>query len=119
FDADLDADLDVAEEFHTFGRHLRHAAVDVVLLHFEVGNAVAEQAADPIAFLKEHHRVAGAGKLLAAGEASGPRADDGDAPAGGRGRRLRFDPAFAPAAIDDLALDGFDGDGIIVDVQRA
>jgi hypothetical protein len=28
-------------EGHAFGFHLRHAAVDQVLLHLEVGNAVA------------------------------------------------------------------------------
>jgi hypothetical protein len=36
------AHVDARLERHAFGRHLRHAAVDQVLLHLEVGNAVAE-----------------------------------------------------------------------------
>jgi len=30
-----------------------------------------------------------------------------------------MDPALIPAAVDDLALDGFDRDRIVVDVERA
>jgi hypothetical protein len=45
-------DVRIGTEFHAFLGHLRHAPVDEVLLHLEVGNAVAEQSADAIAFSK-------------------------------------------------------------------
>ena len=41
----LGADMDVAMEDDALGLHLRDAPVDVELLHLEVGDAVAEQAA--------------------------------------------------------------------------
>ena len=43
--SDIDADMDVVMEDYALGLHLRDAAVDVMLLHLEVGNAVAQQAA--------------------------------------------------------------------------
>ena len=39
------------------GFHLRNTAINVRLFHFEVGNAVAKQAADPIRFFKYRHGV--------------------------------------------------------------
>ena len=41
----IDADIDAVMEDHAFGLHLRDAAVDVDLLHLEVGDAVAQQPA--------------------------------------------------------------------------
>src|SRR6202521_4178080 len=65
------------------------------------------------------HVVAGARELLRAGHAGRARADDRDLLAGFGARDLRLDPAVLPGAVDDGAFDGFDGDGIVVDVERA
>ena len=54
------------------------APVDVVLLHLEVGDAVAQQAADAIVALEHGDVVTGARQLLSAGEPGRPRADHGD-----------------------------------------
>ena len=58
------------------------AALDDVLLHLEVGDAVAEQAAGVGVLLVKVHVVAGARELLGAGDAGRARADHGDALAG-------------------------------------
>ena len=50
------------------GLHLLEPAVEVPLLHLEVGDAVAEQAADPVGALEDGDRVPGAGELLGAGQ---------------------------------------------------
>src|SRR5690606_41993151 len=44
----VDAHMHAGPELDALGRHLRHAAVDLVLLELEVGNAVAHQPADPV-----------------------------------------------------------------------
>ncbi len=56
-------------EGHALGRHLVHAAVDQVLFHLEVGDAVAQQAADAVLLLEQRHVMAGARELLGAGHA--------------------------------------------------
>ena len=56
-------------ERHAFGFHLLDADVDDALLHLEVGNAVAHQAAGLGVLLVEMHVVAGARELLRAGHA--------------------------------------------------
>ena len=59
-----------------------HAAVDQVLFHLEVGNAVAQQAADAVGLLEQRRRMAGARQLLGAGQARRAGADDRDPLAG-------------------------------------
>jgi hypothetical protein len=90
-----------------------------VLLHLEVRYAVAHQAADPVGLLEQHDVVTGPRELLRARHARGPRADDGDAPAGLRERRLRQDPALLPPLVDDEMLDRLDAHRVVVDVERA
>jgi hypothetical protein len=51
-------------EHDALGLHLLHAAVDVRLLHLEVGNAVAQQAADAVVLLEHRDVVADARQLL-------------------------------------------------------
>ena len=70
-DGDVAADMDVAMEGDALGLHLRHAALDDVFLHLEVGNAVAEQAAGIGVLLVDMHVVAGAGELLGRGKPGG------------------------------------------------
>ena len=46
-----------------------------VLLHLEIGNAVAQQSADAVGFLEHRHRVPGARQLLRRGQARRTRSD--------------------------------------------
>ena len=81
-DRQVDADMGAVVEGHAFGLHLRDAAVDEVLLHLEVGNAVAQQAAGLGVALVDVNVVAGARELLRAGQSGRARADDRDLLAG-------------------------------------
>ena len=56
-------------EGHALLLHLRDPQVDVMLLHLEVGNAIAHQPAGLGVLLVEMHLVAGARELLRAGHA--------------------------------------------------
>ncbi len=78
----VDADMRAVMEGHALGLHLLHAPVDVVLLHLEIGDAIAQQAAGLGEFLEHVHVVAGARELLRAGHAGGSRAHDRDLLAG-------------------------------------
>ena len=113
------ADVDVAMEDDALRLHLLHAPGDDVLLQLEVGDAVGEQAAGLGALLVDVHLVAGARQLLGGGEARRARADDGDLLAGLALGRLRRHPAFLEGPVGDGALDGLDGDRVVVDVERA
>ena len=57
-------------------------AIDQPLLHLEIGNAVAEQAADAVRFFEHGHLVSGARELLRRSQTGGPRTDNGDSFAG-------------------------------------
>jgi hypothetical protein len=118
-DGNRHADLEVGAEDHAFSLHLRDAPVDQVLFHFEVGDAVAEQAANPVGLLEYGGLVAGAGQLLRAGETRRTRSHHRHPLAGAARRDLGRDPAFVPSAVDDLALDSLDGHRVVVDVERA
>ena len=79
---EVDADVHAGPEDDALGLHLREPAVEAPLLHLEVGDAVAEQAADAVGPLEDRDVVAGAGELLGGGQAGGAGADDGDRLAG-------------------------------------
>src|SRR5262245_7889058 len=99
--------------------HDPEPAIEEPLFHLELGNAVAQQAADPVVALEHGHQVTGAIELLGGGQARGPGADHRDALArAGRGR-LGGDPAFVEGALDDGQLDALDGHGIVVDPEHA
>jgi hypothetical protein len=106
-------------EDHAFGLHLGEAAVDDVLLHLEVGNAIAQQAAGLGVLLIDMHLMTGASQLLRAGEPGRAGADHRDLLAGLLGRQFRLQPAIVPGAVDDRAFDGLDGDRAVDDVERA
>ena len=76
------ADMGAVVERDAFRFHLRDALVDVVLLHLEVGDAVAHQPAGLGVLLVDVHVMAGARELLGASHAGGTRADDRDLLAG-------------------------------------
>ena len=101
-------------------RHLLHAPVDVVLLHLEVGDAVAQQAADAVGLLEEHDVVARRARAAARTQVpAGPEPTTATRfpvlRAGGCG----VDPALVPALVDDGVLDRLDAHRIVVDVERA
>src|SRR5206468_6943305 len=75
--------------------------------------------ADPIRLLEHGRGMAHPRQLLRAGEASGTRADNGDAFASAAREQLRLHPTLVERAVGDRALDRFDGDRIVVDVERA
>ena len=56
--------------------------VDMVLLHLEVGNPVAEEAADPVVALEDHDIVTDPGKLLGHGQSCGAGTNHRDLLAG-------------------------------------
>ena len=64
------------------GLHLLDAAVDQMLLHLEVGDAIAQQAAGLGVLFVDMHLVADARELLRAGKAGRAGADDRDVLAG-------------------------------------
>src|SRR5262249_38986781 len=94
-------------------------AIQVTLLELEFWNPVAQQAADPVGALEDHHVVPGARQLLRDGEPGWTRAHDGHALAGLDRRRARRDPALRPRAVHDLQLHLLDGDRVLVDAQHA
>ena len=100
---DVHADVLVHPELDAFGLHLLDAAVDQVLLHLEIGDAVAQQPADAIVLLEHDDGVAGARELLRAGEPGRAGADDRDALAGLALGRPRRDPAASPSALSTIA----------------
>ena len=113
------ADMRIDAELHALGPHLLDPAVDVMLLHLEIGNSVSQQSADPIGFLEKYDFVPGASELLRASHSRRAGADDGDALAGPSFRGLRHDPALFPTLVDDEVLDRLDADRIVVDVEGA
>src|SRR5204863_3000765 len=85
----------------------------------DLGDAVAEEAPDPVGALEDGHPVTGARELLGRGEPGRPGADDGHGLAGTNEGRLGDDPARVEGAVDDGELDGLDGDGVVVDPENA
>ena len=81
----------------------------ILLLQLEIGNAVAQQAADAVVLLEEHRLVAGAIDLLGGGQAGGAGADDRHPLARPRGGQDGLDPAFLEGPLGDLVLDVLDG----------
>jgi hypothetical protein len=76
------ADMRIHDELHAFTAHLVDTAIDQVLLHLEIRNAITQKAADAISLFENGNGVAGARELLGSGEACGPGSDNGDAFAG-------------------------------------
>ena len=116
---DVDADVHSGAEAGALRRHLLEALVDVPLLHLEVGDAVAQQAADAVVALEDGDGVSGARQLLGRGEAGGAGADDGDGLAGEASGRVRLHPSAGEGLVDDRHLDLLDGDSRLVDAEDA
>ena len=118
-DVDVVADHGVRAELGSFSDHLLETLVDVALLHLELGDPVAQQAADPIGPFEHEHVVAGARQLLGGRQPGGSRTDHDDPLAGPHGRHLRHDPALFERLVDDLDLDLLDRDRRLVDAEHA
>ena len=103
---------------HAFGLQLRHAPVDVAFVHFEIGDAVAQQAANAVILFKHRHRMADTRQLLRRGQTGGAGANNGYFFAGLLCCRLGVYPAFGPGAVDDGVLNGLDAHRVVIDVQR-
>jgi hypothetical protein len=71
-DVDVLAHGGVGAELGALGLHLLEPPVDVALLHLELGDAVAQQAADAVGALEHHDVVPGAGELLGRARPAGP-----------------------------------------------
>ena len=88
-DVDAVADGGVGAELGPLGLHLGEAPLEVALLHLELGDAVAQQAADAVGPLEHDDVVAGPRQLLGDGQPGRPGADDGHPLAGLDARDLR------------------------------
>src|SRR3974390_2183606 len=113
----IDTDVSVVVKGHALRLHLLDAPIDVNLLHLEVRDAVAQQAAGFRPALIDMHLVPDSRELLRAGEARRPRSDNRHLLACLVFRDLRLEP-LRNGTVGDLAFDGFDGDRIFVDVER-
>src|SRR5262249_6741061 len=118
-DSHVDADVRPGTEDDAGLLHDPEPAVEKTLFHLELGNAVAQQTADPVVALEHGRQVAGPIQLLGGREARRPGAHHRDAFARtGRGR-LGGDRAFVEGALDDGQLDALDGHRIVVDPEHA
>ena len=103
----------------TLRNELLHPPFDEPLLDLELRHSEADETAGRLVALVDDDVLACPRELLGAGEPGRPGADDSDASPGLPGRRLRLDPAFAPAAVDDRQLDLLDRDGVtLVDLEH-
>ena len=91
----------------------------MALLHLEVRNAVAHEAARLGVLLIDVNVMAGARELLRAGETRRTRSDDRDFLAGLAIGRLRLHPALLEGAVDDRAFDRLDRHRRVLNVERA
>src|SRR5690606_11257690 len=114
-----DTDIHPVMENDALRLHLRDAAVNMVLLHLEVGDAVAQQAACLRLALEDMHLVPDPGELLSRGHPGRPGADDGNPLSGAGTRRLGPDPAVLPGLVGDRLLNRLDGDGHALEIERA
>jgi hypothetical protein len=106
-------------EMDAFGAELFEPSVEYPFFEFEIGDAVAHQAARQIVALEHGNVVAGTGKLLGRCKARGAGAYDCRLFSGFLAGQQRFNPALGKAPLDNLILDMADEDGLVVDGQSA
>ena len=119
FRREIDADMRAIMERYALRLHLIDAAIDEMLLHFEVGDAVAHQPAGLGVLLEHMHVVPRPRELLCAGEPGGSGSDDRDGLAGLPRRGLGPDPPFLERLVDDRAFDRLDRHRIVVEIEGA
>ena len=74
----IPADFKISVEFDTALFEQVDTALDDVFFQLEIGDAVYQQAADPVVAVIDMHLVAFASQLIGSGHAGGPAADDAD-----------------------------------------
>src|SRR5829696_4153390 len=111
------ADVGVGTELDAFLFHDGDAAVDDPLFDLVVGDAVPEEAPDPIVFLEDDRSMSGPVELLRGRESRRPAPDDGDLLPRPVLRRCRpgDDPSLFEGSVDNRELYLFYGDGLVVD----
>src|SRR5579863_10462856 len=112
-------DGSVDQELDSLGPHLLDAAVDPVLLHLEVGDAISQQPPNTIGLLEHRHRVARARQLLGGGQPGRSRSDHRHALTGFVSGRFGMNPPLLPCIIDHGALDDLDRHRRLTDAQYA
>src|SRR5215470_9712902 len=95
----IDADMDAAMETHALGLHLRHPAIDEVLLHLEIRDPVTQQSARLRELLINADIMADPCELLGASKARRTRPHHRDGLAGPARWRLGYHPALLESAI--------------------
>ena len=115
----LGTDVDAGAEDRALAPHLVEPAVEDRLLHLELRDAVAQQAADLVGPLVDRDGVAGAGELLGGGEAGRAGADHRHGAAREPLGRPRPHVPGRPGTVDDRDLDVLDRDGVLVDAEDA
>ncbi len=116
---DVHPDVHARAEPCSLGLHLLEPGLEMLLLHLEVRDPVAQEAADAVVPLEDGDRVAGAGELLRRREPGRAGAHDRDGLTGEALRRMRLDPVVREGLIDDRHLDLLDRDGRLVDGEHA
>ena len=106
------ADRDPGAELGPLLSHLREPAVEDGLLELELGDAVAEQATDPLGPLEDDDLVAGAGELLGGRQPGRARADDGHLLAGRLSHPSGREHPGGCRPLGDLELDLLDEHGL-------
>src|SRR5919107_2062236 len=115
------ADVGVGAKLDAFLLHDGDAAVDDPLFDLVVGDAVPEEAPDPIVLLENDGRVPGPVELLRRREPCWPTPHNSDPLTRPllRRRWFRYDPSLLEGPINDRELYLFYGDGLVVDGQDA
>ena len=116
---DVDADVHVVAEAGALGRHLVEASVEDRLLHLELRDAVAQQAARLVGPLEDGDGVSRSRQLLGRGQAGGAGPDDRDRLAREPLRRQRLHEAALEGLLDRRDLDLLDRHGRLVDAEHA
>jgi hypothetical protein len=106
----VDPDFTFGDETRSFRTHLGQALVQRRLLQLVLGDAVAQQATQPVIALVDRHVVTRSRELLRRRKARWAGSHDGHAVAGRNGRGLRFDGAVHPRLVGDGLLDALDRD---------
>src|SRR5579872_1225187 len=119
FYGDILADFCIGDEVHALGAHLIESPVDNVLFEFELGDTVAQQAADAVSLFVHGDRVAGAAQLPGCSQTRWSGAHNGNFFSATNSRRLGVDPAFAESTLDDIFLVLLDRDRGLIDAQHA
>ena len=119
FHRDIAAHVRVGLELHAFTAHLLQTAVDQVLLHLEIRDAVTQQTADAVVLFEDRDPVPRARQLLRGRQPRGTGPDHRHALARARFGGLRVNKSLFECAVDDGLFDLLDGHRRLIDTQHA